>query len=412
MSTSPHSAAPRFVGRCPELLDALRVARRFARTDAPIVITGPTGTGKELVARHVHAHSRRRRGPFVVVDCPNLPANLVEDELFGHARGAFTGAGAARGGLIEEASGGTLFLDEVGELPLEMQAKLLRFLQEGTVKRIGATERVRVDVRVVVASWRDLGEMVRDGRFREDLYHRLAWGLVELPPLRDRGHDIVLLAKDFLSTSDKLAGCRTGLKRDAVPVLLAHDWPGNVRELQRVMFRAAMLGTGRRVSGADIVRVLERDRPLAPPSIAGGALEERLIRHLEAGEVGARDLAHTLGVSRSHLQRALSTVLADGTVEKLHRGSATRYRLAGTKDSAHCPRWDLALALVANEGRVTRGRLAEALGVSERTASRVLRAMVDDGLLESDGRSGRHAGYLAITSEDEAKDGESPEVQA
>ncbi len=396
MPTPPHSAAPRFVGRCPELLDALRVARRFARTDAPIVITGPTGTGKELVARHVHAHSRRRRGPFVVVDCPNLPANLVEDELFGHTRGAFTGAGPARGGLIEEASGGTLFLDEVGELPLEMQAKLLRFLQEGTVKRIGATERVRVDVRVVVASWRDLAEMVRDGRFREDLYHRLAWGLVVLPPLRDRGHDIVLLAKDFLAGSDKLAGCRKGLKRDAIPVLLAHDWPGNVRELQRVMFRAAMLGNGRRVSGEDIAGVLGPEPTLE--SLATEPLEDRLIQRLQGCEAGARELAHALGVSRSHLQRSLSALVGARRVEKVHRSSVTRYRLTGTPVANANPRWRVALGLVEEEGRVSRGRLAQRLGVSERTASRLLRAMLDEGILVPDGRGGKHAGYRTAAS--------------
>ena len=329
----------------------------------------------------------------MVVDCPNLPANLVEDELFGHARGAFTCAGPARGGLIEEASGGTLFLDEIGDLPLEMQAKLLRFLQEGTVKRIGATERVRVDVRVVVASWRDLAEMVREGRFREDLYHRLAWGLVELPPLRDRGHDIVLLAKDFLAKSDRLVACRKGLKRDAVPVLLAHDWPGNVRELQRVMFRAALLGRGRRVCGADITSVLERERPLEVLPGSAEPLEERLVGLIKERPTGARVLAHVLGVSRSHLQRSLSTLVVKGRVEKVHRGNATQYRLVGALAEGGDPRWGVAFDLIDGEGRVTRGRLAEQLAVSERTASRILRGMLDEGVLTPDGRAGRLSGY-------------------
>ncbi len=276
-----------------------------------------------------------------------------------------------------------------------MQAKLLRFLQEGTVKRIGATERVRVDVRVGVASWRDLGAMVREGQFREDLYHRLAWGLVEMPPLRDRGHDIVLLAKDFLATSDKLAACRKGLKRDAIPVLLAHDWPGNVRELQRVMFRAALLGTGRRVSGPDVAGVLERDRPLEAMAAATEPLEERIIGHLDCGEVGAGHLAHAMGVSRSHLQRALSALLLEGRVEKVHRGSATRYRRQGTRRLSLDPRWAVVLEIVASQGRATRRHVAERLKSSERTASRVLRAMVEDGLLVSDGRGSRHGGYVA-----------------
>ncbi|MCA9494843.1 MAG: winged helix-turn-helix transcriptional regulator, partial [Myxococcales bacterium] len=232
-------------------------------------------------------------------------------------------------------------------------------------------------------------------RFREDLYHRLAWGMVELPPLRDRGHDIVLLAKDFLSTSDKLAGCRKGLKRDAVPVLLDHDWPGNVRELQRVMFRAAMLGTGRRVSGADIASVLERDRPLDTFAVPAEPLQARLVRHLDGGESSARELAHTLGVSRSHLQRALHQLVQEGRVGTVHRGSATRYHLVGvTHPVGLDERWSIALQIATREGRVTRGRLAEHLGVSERTASRVLKAMVDEGLVFPDGRGGRHAGYF------------------
>ncbi len=383
------------LGRCPKLLAALQDARRYARGPAPVVITGPTGSGKERVARFIHQSSPRQAGPFVVLDCTNLPENLIEDELFGHRKNAFTGASAARAGLIEEASGGTLFLDEIGDLPLTAQAKLLRFLQERTIKRIGANEQIAVDVRVVAATWRDLREQVAAGAFRDDLYQRLAWGIVALPPLCERGHDILLLARDFLQNSPMLEGCRKGLQKDAGPVLLDYHWPGNVRELQRVMFRAAMLGTGERVSGEDVARVLEREAVPVPGS--AGSLEERVIAAMEElGEARAQEIAHAVGISRSHLQRLLAPMVSAGRVEVAQGGNATRYRLASHNAHFADPRWNHALRVMQVEGRITRGRLAEISQVSERTAGRILREMVEAGLLVSDGRSGRYQGYVPL----------------
>ncbi|MDX1643063.1 MAG: sigma 54-interacting transcriptional regulator, partial [Thermoanaerobaculia bacterium] len=224
---------PRILGRDPVLRSALDRAHRLAGSDLPVLVLGETGTGKELVARAVHVRSGRSGRPFLPLNCAALSPSLLLSDLFGHVRGAFTGADRDRSGLFESARGGTVFLDEIGDLPDEAQGKLLRVLQAGEVRRIGESRSRRVDVRVVAATHRDLGTMVERERFRRDLYFRLGVGTVELPPLRLRGNDVILLAEYFLA---RAAGARRlELGRDARRALRRHTWPGNVRELENVI---------------------------------------------------------------------------------------------------------------------------------------------------------------------------------
>ncbi len=221
-----------------QLLDELAVV---ADSDLPVLLQGETGVGKELFARWLHHNSPRANKPLVYVNCAALPETLAESELFGHAKGAFSGAGQDRPGRFEAANGGTLFLDEIGELPLSIQAKLLRALQNGEIQRLGTDEPRHVDVRVVAATNRKLPEEVRAGRFRADLYHRLSVYPVHIPPLRERGHDILVLAGHFLELNRARLGLRClRLSPDAEKALLAYDWPGNVRELEHVISRAAL----------------------------------------------------------------------------------------------------------------------------------------------------------------------------
>jgi transcriptional regulator with GAF, ATPase, and Fis domain len=222
-----------------------QLARLVAPRTTTVLITGPTGTGKELVARAIHQLSPRAARPFVVVNCAAIPESLLESELFGHVRGAFTGAVQAYSGRIHAAQGGTLFLDEVGELPLSLQAKLLRFLDQKEVQRLGSAEAMRVDVRVLAATNADLAQRVAEGSFRRDLYYRLAAFPLQLPPLADRVRDIVPLAERFLratASADRLPTPLLG--QETVRILRAHAWEGNVRELQQVMERAVILASG------------------------------------------------------------------------------------------------------------------------------------------------------------------------
>ena len=221
-----------------ELLDELAVV---ADSDLPVLLQGETGVGKELFARWLHAHSPRARKPLVYVNCAALPETLAESELFGHVKGAFSGAAQDRPGRFEAANGGTLFLDEIGELPLSIQAKLLRALQGGEIQRLGADQPRHVDVRVIAATNRRLWEEVREGRFRADLYHRLSVYPVHIPPLRERGRDVLVLAGHFLELNRARLGLRClRLSPDAERALLAYAWPGNVRELEHVISRAAL----------------------------------------------------------------------------------------------------------------------------------------------------------------------------
>ena len=260
-----------------------------ASTDFPVLILGETGVGKELAARAVHAGSRRRGAPFIQVNCAALPEGVIESELFGHVRGAFTGAVASRPGKFEIADGGTLFLDEIGELPIAVQGKLLRALQEGEVQRVGADKPVRVDVRIVAATNRELAEEVAQGRFRPDLFHRLDVFPLRVPALRERRDDIAILAGFFLDRHRVQLGlAHATLAPDALAVLEAADWPGNVRELDHVLARAVLRAKLRaRGDGAIRIEPTEID-PLAEPP-APRVAREVLARRAARGEVSLRD---------------------------------------------------------------------------------------------------------------------------
>ena len=238
--------ATTLIGQTPAMQSVRRLIDTIAPTDAGVMILGETGTGKELIARGLHEKSRRAAAAFVPVNCGALPENLVESELFGHRKGAFTGADSHRKGLFEVANGGTLFLDEVGELDKSVQVKLLRFLEAGEIRRVGENEPFRVDVRVLCATNRDLRAMVDADQFRKDLYFRLQTFEIHLPPLRDRRQDIPALAEHMLSrfAHHRRPGVSAALSAEAIEVLLAHDWPGNIRELANAIERASILSGG------------------------------------------------------------------------------------------------------------------------------------------------------------------------
>ncbi|MCS7172072.1 MAG: sigma-54 dependent transcriptional regulator [Armatimonadetes bacterium] len=241
------------VGTSPAMLEVLRVASIVAPTDATVLLVGESGTGKELVARSIHLQSRRASGPLVVMHCGAIPETLLETEIFGHEKGAYTHALTSRPGKFEQAHGGTIFLDEVGEMSPRMQVKLLRVLQERVVERVGGTRPIKVDCRVVAATNRDLVRMVQEGTFREDLYYRLNVVTLRLPPLRERVEDVPLLAEFFVQKYRKQMGKPVrGLREAALRKLLEYSWPGNVRELEAVIHRAVILTQDEWIGAADI----------------------------------------------------------------------------------------------------------------------------------------------------------------
>ncbi|MDH4555513.1 sigma-54-dependent Fis family transcriptional regulator [Pseudomonas sp. BN417] len=230
------------IGSCPPMLELYSKIRKVSPTDSTVLIQGESGTGKELVARALHNLSRRAKAPLISVNCAAIPETLIESELFGHEKGAFTGATAGRAGLVEAADGGTLFLDEIGELPLEAQARLLRVLQEGEIRRVGSVQSQKVDVRLIAATHRDLKTLAKTGQFREDLYYRLHVISLKLPALRERGNDVLEIARSFLARQCAQMG-REGLRfaTDAEQAIRHYSWPGNVRELENAIERAVIL---------------------------------------------------------------------------------------------------------------------------------------------------------------------------
>ncbi|WP_027284402.1 sigma-54-dependent transcriptional regulator [Rubritepida flocculans] len=266
------SAAPeRPIAADPASAALIARAEQLARADASVLITGESGTGKEVFARHIHATSRRARGPFVALNCAALPETLLESELFGHEKGAFSGAVAARKGKFEQAEGGTLLLDEIGEMDLRLQAKLLRAIQEREVDRLGGTSPVKVDVRILAATNRDLPAEVRAGRFREDLYFRLNVVQLRIPPLRERPGDVLPLARHFAARYAEVNGLpRRPLSPAAEARLAAHPWPGNVRELENTLHRAVLLAEGREI-GAEAIELLAVEQATPPPAEAAPA---------------------------------------------------------------------------------------------------------------------------------------------
>ena len=251
------------IGRSVKMRELFARLEKLARTDTTVLVTGETGVGKELVAEALHDHSHREKGPFVVLDCGSIPPNLIESELFGHERGAFTGATSSYAGAFERAHGGTVFLDEIGELPLAMQPKLLRVLERKEVRRVGGAKTLEVDLRVVAATNRDLGVEVNRGRFREDLYYRLAVARVHVPPLRERKEDLPLLIDHILATTP--GGETATIAPETIDLMMKHDWPGNVRELRNVIERAVLLAES--PDSEDALRRAPAPMPRSEPSI-------------------------------------------------------------------------------------------------------------------------------------------------
>ena len=303
------------VGSGPAMRKLFDVIRRAAPSEGRVLVTGENGTGKELVARAIHAGSRRKDTPFVKLNCAAVPAELIESELFGHERGAFTGAVAARKGKFEQADGGTLFLDEVGDMPAAMQAKVLRVLQEGEFERVGGQQALRCDVRVVAATNKDLAAEVKAGRFREDLYYRLNVVPIHAPPLRERKEDIPELATRFLAKACERNGRRPmRLVREALLALQSHEWPGNVRELRNLVERLAILCDGPEISGDDVAAVVPgARRPRADRFREGASFHdlveeaerEIILGALDAHDDHVADPARALGLERSHLYKKM-----------------------------------------------------------------------------------------------------------
>jgi DNA-binding NtrC family response regulator len=309
---------PDLVGRGPAMLAVLRQVDRIADTGVPVLFEGESGTGKELLARALHASSGRAAGRFVAENCAALPDTLLENELFGHERGAFTGADAATSGLFERADGGTLFLDEVGDMSVNLQKRLLRVLQEGEVRRVGGSAVTKVDVRIVTATNRDLAALVKEGRFREDLYYRLAVVKVRVPPLRERREDIPALCEHFLSRLPK-DGRPRRVTEAALEALVRHTWPGNIRQLENELRRAAALSKGtidldglsREILDpvAALAEAPPGDTPSTEPRDLKALVEEletRVVRRMLAREGGnISRTARALGLSRLGLRKKL-----------------------------------------------------------------------------------------------------------
>ena len=294
------------LGTSPQMQAVFAFIRKVAATNAPVLLLGESGTGKEMAAAAIHRRSARKDGPFVAINCNAIPENLLESELFGHEKGAFTGAHIQRKGMMETASGGTLFLDEIGELPPAIQVKLLRFLQEQRLQRVGGRREIQIDTRLVTATNADLKQMIDSGKFREDLYYRLAVITIRLLPLRERGEDIVFLAREFLQRYAAQNG-RTKLvfAPDALRAITRYSWPGNVRELQNRVKRGVIMASGSRLNTKDLE--LDQDHDEASSSAttlkqAREQVERELIQQaLKKNSGRITSAAADLGISRPTL---------------------------------------------------------------------------------------------------------------
>jgi len=292
------------IGKSPAMRQLYDTIERVARTDSLVLVTGESGTGKELVARALHVASPRADGPFVAVNCTAIPAGLLESELFGHVKGAFTGATQAREGVFVEADKGTLFLDEIGDMSVELQSRLLRTIEDGVVRPVGGSQSRKVDVRIIAATHQDLAQRVREKRFREDLYFRLNVIPLNLPPLRERVEDIPLLAEHFLARYRARVPSSPvrAFSADAMRLLLEHPWPGNVRELEKTVERLVVLGTRERIEASDLAFLGD-----AGPSPLRAAREELVTRYiqwvLQRVQGNKTRAAEILGVDPSTLYR-------------------------------------------------------------------------------------------------------------
>ena len=306
------------VGSGPEMERVFEMIKKVAETDLTVLVRGESGTGKELVAQALHYRSARRDRPFIAVNCAAISRELVESELFGHEKGAFTGADARRVGKFEAAAGGTIFLDEIGDMPLETQAKVLRVLQERLLERVGGNQPIPLDVRVVAATHRDLEAEVEAGRFREDLYYRLRVVTIELPPLRERRHDLPALVDRFLDLiAERLKRPKKALSEAALSKLHEHNWPGNIRELRNVIEQAAVLASGPAIAAEDVElgRKRGKDKKAAPETnlpfseAKKQAVDEferaYLLKALEAHDGNISRTAEAIGMVRQSLQQKL-----------------------------------------------------------------------------------------------------------
>src|SRR3990172_2501734 len=280
--------------------------RKVASAELPVLIIGESGTGKELTAKAIHERSLRKGGPFVTINCGAIPENLLESELFGHERGAFTGATQQKKGRVEYAQGGTLFLDEIGELPLALQVKFLRFLQDQTLERVGGRQQIQVDARIIAATNMDLKEAIAHGRFREDLYYRLGVVMIHIPPLRERGEDILLMAQLFLKwVSEQMRKQILGFTKEAIQAIQAYPWPGNVRELSNKIRRAVVMAEAPYIAPEDLdLPGTEEDQAQAPFSLkdARGRIEADLIAQALTFHHGNLSrVAEEVGISRTTL---------------------------------------------------------------------------------------------------------------
>lgn len=304
------AGAPRMIGSSPAFGKVLEQATLAARTDARVLLTGESGTGKELLAAHIHAQSPFSSGPFVKVNCAAIPTELIESELFGHEKGSFTGATSARRGKFELADGGTLFLDECGDLHASSQAKLLRVLQEGEFHRVGGEQPIRVSVRVISATNRDLSEMVTQQKFREDLYYRLCVMPVRVPALRERIDDIRPLAEYFLAEFCSRNNFRPKrFEQEAIEVLEQHTWPGNIRELRNVVERMAILAPGDSIEAAAAPVEIRSARAASPRGnlreTRESAEREHILRALQESEWNVSGAARSLGMERTNLHKRI-----------------------------------------------------------------------------------------------------------
>jgi two-component system, NtrC family, response regulator HydG len=302
---------PGIIGHSKEMQQALDLVMRVAPTDATILIQGESGTGKEVIAKAIHHTSPRTQHPFVAVNCGALPEPLLESEIFGHVKGAFTGATAHKKGLFEEAHGGTFFLDEIGDMPLSLQVKFLRVLQEGEIRRVGSNQATSVDVRVLAATNRDLGQLMQQGQFREDLYYRLNVIPLALPPLRERREDIPALAEHFLRRFGDKQHRPLSLTANAVERLLRYPWPGNVRELENAMERTAILTRNDLIGPDELPPHIASGTPLGPAPVLpreqtlAEVEKSHILQTLERCGWNHSQAAEALGIGRTSLWRKL-----------------------------------------------------------------------------------------------------------
>lgn len=294
------------IGSAPKMVEIYKTISRVAPTGALVLIEGETGTGKELIAHMIHANSQRASMPFIPVDCASLAPTLIESELFGAVRGAYTGADRDRTGVFEAANGGTVFLDEIGEIDLNFQLKLLRFLQEKEVRPLGSSRPRKVDVRILAATNRDLRKMVEQGKFREDLWYRLDVVRITVPPLRERRGDIPLLAAAFLKRFNERYGLDTRITESGMRALCEHDWPGNVRQLQHMIERLVILAPGGRITEDAVEEAIRASSPKEEPGETLAEAEAEQIRKVLAATGGNKSrAARILGIERKTLYRKL-----------------------------------------------------------------------------------------------------------